>query len=820
MLYTIPTTQRQYGVLFVPGGGSFPDSTVADGWVKLRDDAGRKDESPEATSLLERLQVSEARARADGKGIWQGNSPKIDSNYELQGDVKAFVDKHKGKSLDGIVEKVLTGDRLIVRLLVSPTSHVQTMLLIAGVKAPSTKRANTSDGKEQPAEPFGDEAQLFIETRLLQRNIQVDLLGVSPQNQLVGSIKHPTQGSIAPHVLRAGLARCTDFHSTLLGSEMGVLRTAEKEARDAKRGVYTGHTAKATSVAGEIDATVSRILSADTIFLRNKAGAEKRVSLSSVRQPKPSDPKQAQWGAEAREFLRKKLIGKHVKCKIDGKRSATEGYEEREMATVSQNGKNIGLLLVENGFASVIRHRHDDPDRSPIYDELLVAEQKAQDEQKGMWNPKDSQAKKYIDYSESLEKAKRQLTLLSKQKRVPAVVDYVKSASRFTVLIPREDSKITFVLSGIRAPKSARSATDKAEPFGQEAHDFANKRALQRDVEIDVDDVDKVGGFIGSLYINRESFAKTLVEEGLASVHAYSAEKSGNAAELFAAEKKAKEQRKGIWKDWDPSQDGQDDDEYSGAPPNGSGAANGADTDSRRTDDYRDVMITHIDESGHLKLHQVGSGTAALEKLEAAFRSFHISSKTTLPGPPKAGDVVAAKFSADGLWYRAKIRRNDREKKEAEVVYLDYGNSEHVPWSSLRPLGRDEFNLSKLAPQATDAVLSFIQLPGGSDYLADAIQYLTQATDGQQLVATVDNIDKTGGQNLFSVTLFDPTKSGSFSESINAELVAEGWALVPRKLKRWELAEKTIVDGLRKQEQSAKADRKGQWEYGDITADD
>jgi hypothetical protein len=33
------------------------------------------------------------------------------------------------------------------------------------------------------------------------------------------------------------------------------------------------------------------------------------------------------------------------------------------------------LLLVENGWTSVIRHRKDDEDRSPIYDELLAAEE-------------------------------------------------------------------------------------------------------------------------------------------------------------------------------------------------------------------------------------------------------------------------------------------------------------------------------------------------------------------------------------------------------------------------------------------------------------
>src|ERR1700753_1507542 len=217
--YTIPTTKREYGVILVQGGTQYPEKSVAEGYARLRDDAGKKEESEEAVRLLERLQVSEARAKADSKGLWAESGGKIDSAYELP-DPKAFLEKNKNKSIDGVVEKVLTGDRLIVRLFMTPTSHVQTMILIAGIKAPSTKRQGPGEDERQ-GEPFGDDAHLFIESRLLQRNIQVELLGVSPQNQLVATVKHPTQGSVAPHILKAGFARCTDFHSTLLGSEMG-----------------------------------------------------------------------------------------------------------------------------------------------------------------------------------------------------------------------------------------------------------------------------------------------------------------------------------------------------------------------------------------------------------------------------------------------------------------------------------------------------------------------------------------------------------------------------------------------------------------------
>ncbi len=812
VLYKIPTgANREYGLIVLPNKISLPEEAVAEGWLKLRDDAGRKEDSEEAAQLLERLQMVEARARAESKGLWAESGGRINSSSELS-DTQKFVEDNKGRDIDAIVEKVLSGDRLIVRFLLSPTEHVQTMVVLAGIRAPATKRTNPSDGKEQAAEPFGDDAHQFVETRLLQRSATVNVLGTTPNGQIVADVKHPTQGSITPFLLKAGLAKCTDHHTTLLGQQMGVLRQAEKAARDSRQGVFKGHVAAKPNAAGELEAVVSRVQSADTLFLRSKAGAEKRINLSSVRQPKPTDPKQAPWVPEAKEFLRKKLIGKHVKFHVDGKRPATEGFDEREMATVTVQGKNVGMLLIENGMASVIRHRQDDTDRSPIYDDLLLAEQTAQDEKKGIWSEKAPAAKQYVDYSESLEKAKRQLSLLSRQRKVPAIVDFVKSGSRFTVLVPRENAKLTFVLSGIRAPRSARNETDKGEPFGKEAHEFANRRCQQRDVEIDVEDCDKVGGFIGTLYINRESFAKTLVEEGLATVHAYSAEKSGNSNELFAAEQKAKDARKGLWHDYDPSQD--EDAEPSTTtttePSNG-------DTASSRRKDYRDVMVTHVEDDGRLRLQEIGAGTTALTSLMDAFSKFHLNPTNSagLPNPPKVGEFVAAKFTADDSWYRARIRRNDRDAKKAEVVYIDYGNSETIPWTRLRPLSQAQFLPSKLKPQAIEAQLAFIQLPGNPEYLADAVHFISQETADRQLVANVDQADK----DVLWVTLFDQ-KSKSGEESVNADVISEGLAMVPKKLKAWERSAGDVLAALKKKQDVAKEERRGQWEYGDLTEDD
>ena len=719
------------------------------------------------------------------------------------------------------MEKVLSGDRLIVRLMPAPTRHVQTMLLIAGIRAPSIKRTN-AEGTEQAAEAFGPEAHQFVDSRLMQRTVTATLLGISPGGQLVGSVKHP-MGSIAEFVLKAGLARCTDHHSTMLGSDMGTLRQAEKHAKDNKLGVFRGHVAQ-RATGGEVEVTVSRVWSGDTFTLRNKAGNDKRVNLSSVRQPKPSDPKQAPWGDEAKEFMRKRFIGKHVRVTTDGKRPPSDGFPEREMVTLKQNNNNAALMLIENGYGSVIRHRMDDADRSPIYDELLAAEEAAQKEGKGMWGEKTPAAKAYVDYSESLEKAKRQMSLLSRQKKVPAIVDFVKSGSRFTVLIPRENAKITFVLGGIRAPRSARNENEKSEPFGQEAHDFANRRCLQRDVEIDVDDNDKVGGFIGTLYINRENFAKLLLEEGLASVHAYSAEKSGNANELFAAEQRAKDARKGMWHDYDPAQEEENHVDGVDEAPAANGAANGdatAPAQSRKVD-YRDVLVTHVDvETGHLKLQQIGSGSSGLQSLMESFRKFHINKVNAqpLPGPPKAGDIVAARFSEDGEWYRARIRRNDRDAKQADVFYIDYGNSETLKWDQLRPLTQQEFSTTRVKPQALDAVLSLVQLPTNRDYVRDFVDFVTDATQGgsKQLIANVDFQDSASG--TMSVTLLESVEAARKGESLNAEAIREGLGMVPKKLKAWERGLTKEMESLKVAQKEATDERRGMWEYGDLTED-
>lgn len=816
VLYTIPTTGREFGTAKLKDGTELPDELVKMGWLKVREDAGRKDESDEVTQRLEKLRSMESQAKGDGKGLWAGTGGMIELQNDLGGP--EFMKEWKGKTVDGVVERVLSGDRLLVRLLLFPHKHVQPMTLVAGIRSPATERTLPSTGAVQPAEEYGNEARAFVESRLLQRQVRVEIVGASPQGQLVANIIHP-RGNIAEFLLQEGLARCNDFHSTMLGEKMAPLRAAEKQAQSKKLRLHKHHVAKADG--GNQDMNVSKVVGADTIMVRSKTGnIEKRISLSSVRGPRAGEPSESPFRDEAKEFLRQKLIGKHVKISIDGSKPATEGFEAKDVATVTDKGKNVNLMLVEAGWASVIRHRKDDTDRAPNYDELLAAQEKAKEEKRGMWSGKPQKAKQYTDLSENAQKAKIMLATLQRQKKVPAIVDFCKAGSRFTILIPRENIKLTMVLGGIRAPRAPRADGEGGEAFGKEALELANRRCNQRDCEVDIHDMDKVGGFIGELFINRENFAKVLVEEGFATVHAYSADKTGNSAELLAAEKRAKEEKKGLWHDYDASQEEEQSAEEEPAQ-------NGQETEiniEKKPSDYRDVVITNIDANGKVKIQEIGQGSAALETLMSDFRKFHLDPKQkhALKEAPKTGEFVSAKFSADGQWYRARVRSNDRSAKVSEVVYVDYGNSEKIAWAELRPLDQSQFGAQRLKPQAMDASLSFVQLPTGVDYFEDAIGFIAEMTEGKRLVGSFDLVDHK--ENLSYVTLYDAKGKDQLpglNDSINKEIVANGYGMVPKKLKGWERSKafESYLNHLGEVEARAKQERLGMWEYGDITED-
>ena len=117
ILYTIPTgAKREYGLVSIPNGGpQVPDAALAEGWVKLRDDAGRKRDKDEGSEeseaqLLQRLAEIESKARSEGKGLWKegggGGAAWVETVHELSSDSQELVGEWKGKDVDGAFRRL------------------------------------------------------------------------------------------------------------------------------------------------------------------------------------------------------------------------------------------------------------------------------------------------------------------------------------------------------------------------------------------------------------------------------------------------------------------------------------------------------------------------------------------------------------------------------------------------------------------------------------------------------------------------------------------------------------------------------------------
>ncbi|KAF9529408.1 transcription factor [Crepidotus variabilis] len=813
------------------GGVDLSAELLKNGWAKV------KEIKREPTEEDNRRRDLEAEAKAAGKGVWNPHGPQARVvNHSMPVDSQAFVAEWRGKPIDALVEQVRDGTTVRVRLYMPDGDHQMANITLAGVKSP---RASSKQG--EISEPFGEEAKYFTESRLLQRPVRAQILSLPtatatpfqvnanaaappPASVFIGTVLHPA-GNVAEHLVANGLARIVEWHAGMLASSGGMekLRSAEKSAKEKRLNLYASQPsnssaagASSTTPSGgsrEYDATVIRIWSGDQVSVVTKEGKERRLQLSSTRGPKLSDPRQATYAQEAKEFLRKKLIGKSVKIHIDFIRPKEGEFDERECATIRYGGHNANVAeqLVEKGLASVVRHKRDDEDRSPDYDKLMAAEQLAVNEKRGIHSGKEvPPVKPPMNISENSTRAQTFMNNFKRLGKVPAIVEYVAAGSRFKIFLPKDNQTLTLVLAGIRAPKTARNASEKSEPFGNEASEFALHRYMQRDVEFEVESTDKSGGFIGTLYVNKtENAALTLVKEGYASVHDYSAEGLSWARQLREAEEEAKKARKNIWGDYDEE------------AVKAAAAAEEVKTDSGPLkSEYIDIIISDVRvKNGFSFSVQIlnTEGIAHLEKLMRDFAQHHRSSISVPAGfVPKGGDLVSAKFS-DGAWYRAKIRRASALKKEAEVTFIDYGNQDIIPFSSIRPL---DPKFRSLPGQAHDARLSFVKLaPPESEYHDEAISRFRSTCEGRKLIANTDHKD---GQvlHLRLIDSQNPTSAEDPWACINADLVAEGLASVDRKNCRYLQAYPQMVKKLQSSVQEAKRSRAGMFEFGDVEEDE
>ncbi|XP_022437602.1 staphylococcal nuclease domain-containing protein 1 [Neophocaena asiaeorientalis asiaeorientalis] len=796
---------REYGMIYLgkdTNGENIAESLVAEGLATRRE--GMRANNPEQNRLSE----CEEQAKAAKKGMWsEGNGSHTlrDLKYTIE-NPRHFVDSHHQKPVNAIIEHVRDGS--VVRALLLPDYYLVTVML-SGIKCPTFRRE--ADGSETP-EPFAAEAKFFTESRLLQRDVQIILESCHNQNVL-GTILHPN-GNITELLLKEGFARCVDWSIAVYTRGAEKLRAAERFAKERRLRIwrdYVAPTANLDQKDKQFVAKVMQVLNADAIVVKLNSGDYKTIHLSSIRPPRLEGENTQDknkklrplydipYMFEAREFLRKKLIGKKVNVTVDYIRPASPATEtvpafsERTCATVTIGGINIAEALVSKGLATVIRYRQDDDQRSSHYDELLAAEARAIKNGKGLHSKKEVPIHRVADISGDTQKAKQFLPFLQRAGRSEAVVEYVFSGSRLKLYLPKETCLITFLLAGIECPRGARNLpglVQEGEPFSEEATLFTKELVLQREVEVEVEGMDKAGNFIGWLHIDSANLSVLLVEHALSKVH-FTAERSSYYKSLLSAEEAAKQKKEKVWARYEE----QPVEEVAPVL-----------EEKERSASYKPVFVTEITDDLHFYVQDVETGTQ-LEKLMENMRN-DISSHPPVEGSyaPRRGEFCIAKF-VDGEWYRARVEKVESPAK-VHVFYIDYGNREILPSSRLGTLP-PAFSTRVLPAQATEYAFAFIQVPQDEDARTDAVDSVVRDIQNTQCLLNVEHLSA----GCPHVTLQFADSKGD----VGLGLVKEGLVMVEvRKEKQFQ---KVITEYLNAQE-SAKSARLNLWRYGDFRADD
>uniref|UniRef100_A0A672IWU6 Staphylococcal nuclease domain-containing protein n=1 Tax=Salarias fasciatus TaxID=181472 RepID=A0A672IWU6_SALFA len=780
---------REYGMVYLgkdTSGENIAESLVNEGLATVRRE-GIRGNNPEQARLCE----LEDQSKASKKGMWSeggGTHTIRDLKYTIE-NPRNFVDSLHQKPINAIIEHVRDGS--VVRALLLPDYYLVTVML-SGVKCPTFKRE--ADGTETP-EPFAAEAKFFTESRLLQRDVQI-ILESCPNQIILGTILHPN-GNITELLLKEGFARCVDWSMAVYTQGAEKLRAAERSAKERKVRIwkdYVAPTANLDQKDRQFVAKVMQVVNADAMVVKLNSGEYKTIHLSSIRPPriegenKDKDKRfrplyDIPYMFEAREFLRKKLIGKKVNVTVDYIRAATgpgestPAFAERTCATVTIGGINIAEALVSKGLATVIRYRQDDDQRSSHYDELLAAEARAIKNGKGLHSKKEVPIHRVADISGDTQKAKQFFPFLQRAGRSEAVVEYVFSGSRLKLYMPKETCLITFLLAGIECPRSSRNlpgGMQVAEPFSDEAMLFTKELVMQREVEVEVESMDKAGNFIGWLHIEGVNLSVALVESALSKVH-FTAERSAYYKTLVSAEEACRQRKEKIWANYEekPVEE-----------------VVHLSEEKERVANYRAVYVTEITDTLHIY---------AQDKLPARLFSSAVSYLH------KCGKEFQ-RF-VDKEKYRARVEKVESPAK-VHVFYIDYGNREVVSSTHLAAMP-PAFSTRTLPAQATEYAFAFIQVPQDEDARADVVDCVVRDIQNSQCLLNVEY----SGATCPHVTI----QFGDTKDDVGLGLVKEGWVMVDvRKEKH---LQKMVTEYLNSQE-SAKSARLNIWRYGDFRADD
>eukprot|EP01133_Synstelium_polycarpum_P017470 gene17470-20845_t len=798
--YTNPNNSKHYVTAYLPDDleNSLNKQMIESGWATVF-----RSKKPDPIYL-----ALETEAASRELGVHNKNAIAITQSIRPSHTINSFdlFNKLKGKQLTAFVENIRNTKDF--KCVILPSFHIVNVQL-SGVQVAGYK------GRDVAPEPYVVDGENLVGNNVLHRDVTLTLDTFDKSGNLFGSIQVAGR-DVGEELLKQGLGSFVPWSAAARPApEQEALKKAELHAKTNNLRMWANHAQNSASGAtgssdggypDEVSGRVTDIGNSGQLTLTTDAKVEHKIALASIRVPnytRPSDnehtlPKEQQqtikseryWASESKEWLRKRLIGQKVTAKLDFVRPAISNgsteLPEKPFYSVYFGKGNVSLGLVEAGLARVTEHKGAD-NRSIDYEALILAENKAKSKNAGVFTKGATPSLNINDCSsqddKNLKAKASKLLPHIKSNSLQGVIDYVFSAGRFKIYVEKESCLINFSLSSIRVPKRGESA--EMDELSNTALLFSREALHQRDVIINIDDVDKGGNFIGTLIFANKNYALTLVEMGYASTYDPMRRLD---AQFGVAEERAKKQRLGVWKNYDPEAERRAAEERAAA-----------DEEKRNAkSETQEVVVSSVASPTELYVRPASS----VNEVEELIKKLEIDNDAPAGAfNPAVGDLVTARFSADNKWYRAKVL--SVEGKDIRVMFYDYGNSETTTLSKLKPLASKYTSMPSISYPVT---LAFLKATSNEDNNEDAMIALEEDVLGN----TFNLIVHSKEEGKTHVVLQDD------QGMVNAELLRRGLVKIDRSRRTQSPVYNTLVE----EEAAAKKQRVGIWQFGDVGSDD
>jgi staphylococcal nuclease domain-containing protein 1 len=324
-------------------------------------------------------------------------------------------------------------------------------------------------------------------------------------------------------------------------------------------------------------ATVKGVTSGDSLILlggRTTPGqpaVTKDVTLSGIICPRVSRGRSATdepYAWEAREYLRKKVIGKQVAFTVNYSNDSG-----RQFAKVMLGAEDLAESLVRAGWATVKPSKSTGrihPEREAMMEMQAQAEGMGLGQHRKGDDPKNHVRK--VNWSPD-----RAFFDAVKGKPLPAIVDRVRDGStirceiinpatlKHTMLLlnlagvgaPRVPIPHDFVMSQYNKRRAENPEMDEDAPveeawpaFAAEAQAYTEARLLNRDCHVVIQGTDKFNNMFGTILFPKGNISLKLVAAGLARKVKWSATLTPDEPQITQAEAGAKQKRLRLWKDF------------------------------------------------------------------------------------------------------------------------------------------------------------------------------------------------------------------------------------------------------------------------------